>query len=227
MCEAWKRRKEFVYRIRSIEDSISEASKLTEYPVLLIDHGDNCGAGGPQDDMSVVKEIILQKLSDVAVGSICDSDAVNQIIKAGVGKEVTVVLGGKSDSPAIAYHGEGISVTGVVRAITNGEFTISGPMGTGVKIFMGRTVVLDTGTIEYIVSELRHEPRDLGLFTSVGINPAKKKYLLLKSRIHYRASYNEIGRSIVECCGNGVATSDYHSLPFHNLKRPIYPLDNI
>jgi microcystin degradation protein MlrC len=119
----------------------------------------------------------------------------------------------------------GVSVTGVVRAITDGEFIITGPMGTNTRIFMGKTVVLRTESIDFIVSERRHEPRDLGLFTSVGIVPSMKKYLLLKSRLHYRAGFDPITKHIVECAGNGVASSDFSVFPFKKLKHPIYPLD--
>jgi microcystin degradation protein MlrC len=87
---AWDRRKEFVYDIEPLEKSIGRAKELREFPVLLIDHGDNCGAGGPQDDMTVVKEVMKQGLTDVAVGSICDPMAVEEMIKAGIGSKVTV-----------------------------------------------------------------------------------------------------------------------------------------
>ena len=54
-----------------------------------------------------------------------------------------------------------------------------------------------------------------------------KRYLLLKSRIHYRAGFKPIAKEIIECAGVGVCTSDYDMLDFKNVRRPIYPLDNI
>jgi microcystin degradation protein MlrC len=36
-----------------------------------------------------------------------------------------------------------------------------------------------------------------------------------------------IAKKIVECAGRGVCTSDYSQLTFENVRRPIYPLDNI
>jgi microcystin degradation protein MlrC len=222
---AWQRREAFVYQPEPLAESIARAKTLDDYPVLLIDHGDNCGAGGTQDDMTVAAEVIKQGLKDVAVGAICDPQAVNEMIGAGVGARVTVSLGGKTDSPAIKHRGMPLEITGFVRTITDGQFTITGPMATGVKVRLGKTVVLDSGTIQFIVIERRHEPMDLGLFRSVGIEPTQKKYLLLKSRLHYRAGFAPIARHIVECAGLGVASSDYSLFPFQKLKRPIYPLD--
>ena len=224
---AWERRAEFVYHPEPLAESIAKAKKLKDYPILLIDHGDNCGAGGTQDDMTVVREIIKQELEDVAVGAIWDPHAVEEMIRAGVGSRVMVQLGGKTDSPAINHRGQPIDISGKVQAITDGRFKITGPMYTGVQVNLGRTVVLETDRIQFVVTERRHEPFDLGIFRSVGIDPTQKKYLMLKSRLHYRAGFAPISRHIVECEGLGVASSDYSLFPFRKLKRPIYPLDKI
>lgn len=224
---AWEQRESFVYHPEPLAESIARAKTLGDFPVLLIDHGDNCGAGGTQDDMTVVGEIIKQGLEEVAVGAICDPQAVDEMIRAGVGARVTVPLGGKTDSPAINHRGHPLEITGFVRTINDGEFTITGPVSTGVRVRLGKTVVLDTGTIQFIVTERRHEPTDLGLFRTVGIEPTRKRYVLLKSRLHYRAGFAPIARHIVECAGLGVASSDYSIFPFRKLKRPIYPLDAI
>ena len=61
----------------------------------------------------------------------------------------------------------------------------------------------------------------------MGIDPLEKTYLMMKSRIHYRATFMPIAKAIVECAGRGVCTSDYDQLTFENVRRPIYPLDNL
>ena len=57
------------------------------------------------------------------------------------------------------------------------------------------------------------------------IDPTTKKYLLIKSRQHFRAGFEPIVAEIVMVAGPGVCTSDYETLAFKNLARPIYPLD--
>ena len=72
----------------------------------------------------------------------------------------------------------------------------------------------------------RHvEPFDPGCFRSLGIEPAERNYLMLKSRIHYRVGFKPIAKAIVECAGVGVCTSDYSQVNFENVRRPIFPLD--
>jgi microcystin degradation protein MlrC len=222
---AWERRADFVYHSEPLTNSIARAKGYTEGPVLLIDHADNCASGGTQDTVAVLAEVIRQGLKDVAMAAIRDPEAVARLIDAGVGSRMTIQLGGKMDMPSIGMKGEPLEVTGVVRKITDGEFTIQGPMYKGVKAYMGRTVVLDTGAVEIIVIERNHEPWDLGVFRSVGIEPTTKRYLLLKSRLHYRAAFLPIAKHVIECDGIGVTTSEYSRFRFIKLRRPIYPLD--
>ena len=73
---------------------------------------------------------------------------------------------------------------------------------------MGRTAVLDTGKMQIVVSEKRAEPFDLGVFTHCGIDPRRKKYVLIKSRQHFRAGFEPIAKHIVMCDGDGCTASD-------------------
>ena len=71
---------------------------------------------------------------------------------------------------------------------------------------MGPTVVLDTGRVEIVVISRHHEPNDLNCFLSLGIDPRKRRFLMLKSRIHYRAGFADIARrDVLECAGTGCA----------------------
>jgi microcystin degradation protein MlrC len=158
LATAWDRRAEYTFAAPPLAESVTHAKELGSReqsgPVLLIDHCDNCGSGGAQDVMAVVAEIMRQGLDDVAIAPIRDADAVAQMIAAGVGNRVTLALGGKTDMPAIGLKGEPLQIEGQVRAITDGAFTITGPMYTGVKTFLGRTAVLDTGR-----ADRRHRAR--------------------------------------------------------------------
>jgi microcystin degradation protein MlrC len=223
--EAWQRRQEFVYQAEPLAESVARAGKLSRGPILLIDHADNCASGGTQDTMAVVAEVMRQDLKDVAVGAIRDPQAVRKLIESGVGSNVTLPLGGKVDMPSIRRKGEPLEVSGKVKRISDGEFVVQGPMYTGVTMRMGKTVVLDTGSIQLVVIENNHEPFDLEMFRSLGIEPTAKRYLLLKSRIHYRAGFKPIAKKIVECNGIGVTGSDYGQFNFEKVRRPIFPFD--
>ena len=145
--------------------------------------------------------------------------------EAGEGAEVSLQLGGRTDMPSIGLRGQPLAVTGRVARLSDGRFKVEGPMYTGVTVNMGPTALLDTGRMQIVVVSRHHEPWDLGVFTSLGIDPANKKYLLLKSRIHYRAGFGGLARHTLHCDGEGVTTSDNDRLIFRNVRRPIFPLD--
>lgn len=222
---AWERRDAFLYRGAPLAAQIAHARTLGEGPILLVDHGDNTASGGTQDVMSVVAEAARQALTDVAVGPICDPEAVAQILAAGTAASVTLPLGGKVDMPAIGLEGVPLTVTGRVARITDGEFVVTGPMATGTRVRMGRTAVLDTGAMQIVVSERRSEPFDVGVFTHCGIDPRRKRYVLIKSRQHFRAGFEPIARHIVLCDGEGVTAADLGRFTFRRRPRPLYPFE--
>ncbi|MBT7145686.1 MAG: microcystin degradation protein MlrC, partial [Rhodospirillales bacterium] len=216
---------EWVFTSEPLNETIANAKQLTEGPVILLDHADNSASGGTQDTMAVLKEVIDQGLEDVAMFGIFDPAAVTQMEAAGVGRDVTIDLGGKIDMPEIGMTREPLRVSGKVRAITDGDFVITVPMGRGTKTSMGKTAVLDTGQVQIVICSNHTEPYDLGCFRSVGIEPTAKRYLILKSRIHYRAGFRDIARHEIPCNGVGVTSSDNSLFTFKNIRRPIYPLD--
>jgi microcystin degradation protein MlrC len=222
---AWDRRKAFLFEIEPIARSIAHAKALADGPVILVDHGDNCGAGGSMDDMTVAAEIVRQGLEDAIIGPIWDPAAVRQMERSGLGSRISVAIGGKTDSPAIGLVGKPLQLSGVVRNITDGRFRIGGPMMTGAAIDLGGSALLEAGSIQVLVTKERCEPFDLGFLTHAGIDPLQKRYIMIKSRQHFRAGFEAIARHIVLVAGPGVCSSDYGQFPFKSLRRPIYPLD--
>lgn len=226
---AWAQKEDFIYRGRPLSDAISEARHLGEQsggPILLLDHADNCASGSTQDTMYVLREALRQGLSGIAVAPIRDAEAVARMVEAGIGAKVTLPVGGKMDMPAIRRKGEPMVLTGTIRNITNGEYTITGPQFTGMRCFMGRSVVLDTGSALVVVTERNQEPWDLGVFQSVSIDPTRSRYLLLKSRMYFRPVFIPIAKGMVFCDAPGVSSSDWTEFEYRKLRRPIYPLDD-
>ncbi len=230
---AWRDREKFVYEVEPLADSVARAGALggsaaageLDGPILLLDHYDNTASGGTMDTTDVLREILAQGLEDVAVCGFFDPAVVDQMEAAGVGNEVTVSLGGKLQMPALARESKPIEVTGRVRLISDGAFPTTIAMGRGLTTNMGKTAVLSIGKVDIMVVSRHFEPVDPGCFRSVGIEPTGRRYLMLKSRIHYRVGFRDLVSEVVECAGLGVCTSDYSEVTFENVRRPIYPLD--
>lgn len=226
--QIWQRRAEYVYRSEPLEDSLRRAQGLAQgatRPVLLLDHGDNCMSGGTCDTMDVLQAALEQGLSGIAVGPLCDPEAVERLTAAGVGTDVEIGLGNKVPLERIGLHKEPLRLRGTVRAVSDGTYTVTGPIYTGQRCHMGRTALLDTGAAQIVVTEQTHEPWDLGVFRCVGLDPTRFRFVLLKSRMYCRPVFVPLSEGLVECDSPGVTTSDYARFPFARVARPVYPLD--
>ncbi len=227
---AWVEREAFVYKIEPLEQSVARARAMPppapgEGPIVLLDHYDNCASGGTMDTTAVLAEIMRLGLEGVAAFAIYDPEAVQQAIAAGIGAQVALSIGGKIAMPAIPADSPPLAVSGTVKTISNGHYRNRGPMARGVQMDMGAAVVLDTGAVEIVLISRHVEPSDLNCLLALGIDPMQKRYVMLKSRIHWRAGLGKLASAVVECAGVGVCTSDYGQLRFKKVRRPIYPLD--
>ncbi len=226
---AWAQREAFVYQLEPLEQSVARAKAMADStnpgPVFLLDHYDNAASGGPMDTTRVLAEIVRQQLDKVAAFGIFDPQAVQQCIAAGIGATLTLSIGGKQKMPMCPNPSEPLVVTGRVKTIFDGKYRAKGPMAAGTQQDMGHAVVLDTGRVEIVLFSRHVEPFDVNTLLSLGIDPMQKRYVMLKSRIHWRAGMSHLASAVVECAGVGVCTSDYGQHRFERLRRPIYPLD--
>lgn len=222
----WDHRQDFVVRPWAIDDAIIHAMQASEGPVVLADIGDNPGAGTPADGTIMLEALLRLGATRAVIAPINDPQAVQQAIQAGEGSTITLDLGGKTDR----FHGDPLRVTAKVVRLTNGDFVHTGPMGTGVLSKMGPSAVLEVqggngARVTVLTSTFRHQPLDLAMLQSQGIEPADQQIVVVKSSVHYRAAFTPIAKEIIEVDTPGISNPAFDRLEFNNLKRPIYPLD--
>ncbi|MCC7368609.1 MAG: M81 family metallopeptidase [Chloroflexi bacterium] len=221
---AWARRQEFVVQCTPVEDALDIAVSHPADaggPVLLADTADNPGAGSPCDGTILLRGLLQRGVQQAAVGAIWDPAAVKVCQKAGVGETVTLDLGGKVD----ALHGAPLTVTGRVRLLTDGSFVNLGPMNAGAETRMGPTAVLAIDGVDVIVTSNRVQALDAGMFRSQGIDPGRKRVLVLKSSVHYRGAFEPLASRVVEVDTPGLSNSDLSRFRYQHVRRPIFPLD--
>jgi microcystin degradation protein MlrC len=146
-------------------------------------------------------------------------------VAVGIGAEVELPVGGCSDLSAVGGGCGPLLLRGRVTCVSDGRFTVRGPVFTGQKVALGQTAVLDTGRLKLIVSEGRCEPLDLDMFRFVGIEPAEQRYLIIKSNIQYRPTFGAIARHVLECNGAGFPSADHTRFGYQRITRPLHPFD--
>lgn len=218
----WAKRHAFHTDMVSVEDAVREAIDTDEGPVVLGDLADSGGAGTPGDGTAVLAELIKQNAQGAVIGNIADPAAVQTAIQAGLGKNVTLTVGGKVDK----FHGDPVQISGRVRSIHEGMFT-TGTVFISLTFDRGPTVVIDCGRIEVILTSrpvLVFEPNH---FRTLGIEPTARKILVCKAELQHRAGFTGVARTFIDVDTPGLATQVLSRLPYQKIRRPVFPLDDI
>lgn len=227
---AWARRDEFLYTETPLEISLVEAKRQREKHssgyMLMLDHGDNCMSGGTCENMDVLQAAFEAGITNIVAGPFSDPDVVDQLFKAGIGAKTTIKLGNKIVADDFIASQAPLELTGTVIALSDGNYVVSGPIYTGQLCHMGRAVAFKTNEATILITELPHEPWDIGVFNCANIDPLQADYLILKSRMYCRPVFEPQALSVVECASSGVTSSNYQLFTFRKLARPIYPLDS-
>ena len=217
----WEMRAQFTFNLHTVESAIELANQTDGKPIILADGADNPGGGGPCDGTTILQKFIAADVQDAVIAVIADPESVAQAVAAGVGNRVQLNVGGKTDT----QHGSPIALAGYVKTLSDGRFTLKGPMGRGTAGNMGRTAVIEVGGVEIILTERRIQPYDAEVLRSVGIEPQARKLIALKSAVHFRADYTPIAHQILDVDTPGVHSPNLFNYDYRKLRRPIYPLD--
>ena len=215
----WDLRLDFLARVVPMDRALDLALAEPEGPVVLTDQADNPGGGPPQDGTIALKAMLDRGVTNACVAVMRDPEAVDKAIKAGVGATITMKIGGKTEP----WVGDPLELTGYVKTISDGKFFAKGPMQFDFN--MGRTVVFNVKGIDIILCEHATQATDLGVYHSLGLDPAGYKILLVKSCVHYRAVHDAIAKRIIELDLPGWHGTRLAAFPWTKLKRPVFPLD--
>jgi microcystin degradation protein MlrC len=218
----WDSRHEFDVRLTPPAQAIQEALRVPGGPVVLSESSDSTGSGSPGDSTGLLRALLSARLREPVAFFMVDPDAVDRAMRAGVGRLVTMAVGGKFDR----VHSRPVRVTGRVRLLSTGLWTPRARgYNTGIETSMGRAVVFDVGSIRMLIAERSTMTVDPELYRSHGIEPLDMKIVAVKSPNGFRAAYEPIAKKIFLVDTPGASTANLRTLPYTRVPRPIYPLD--
>jgi microcystin degradation protein MlrC len=93
----WENRQRWSCPPVSVREAIEAGRAAGKFPIVLADHADNTGGGSPGDSTEILRTFLQLQLQDAVILYIVDPEVVEQARAAGVGKQVAVSVGGKSD----------------------------------------------------------------------------------------------------------------------------------
>ena len=217
----WSLREPFAgKKIPKTREGVAEAIRAAEAgrtPVVIADHSDRTG-----NSTHILRELMAQGARNFAVATIADERAIQEIEgKAKVGDTVTVDVGGY----ATELSGRPVRVTGRVEYLGDCEYIHNGPMSRGARARMGTVAVVGFGENNHVViSPTLHQVLDDAIFPAVGLNLEGLDIVAVKSRVHFRAFYDEVAGAIIEVDAPGLGPADLTQHRYTNLPEDIYPI---
>jgi len=222
--DIWNRRFEVLNDYLSVTEAASIAAtyRPEKGPLIIADYADNPGAGGYGDSTELLSALLKAGVTNACFGPMVDSGVVQALHSSVVGERIQVALGGKTDP---LYGGAPLTLEGELVSISDGHFTGDGPMIHGLHGSFGPSAVLRVGGIEILAVTLPRQILDLQQFKAFGIDPLGKRVVALKSMQHFRAAFEPIAGQVIVCDSGALCTPRYDRLPYRNVPRPIFPLD--
>ena len=223
---AWQTRDFTTVKLLSVAEAVALARQGVsgDKPLVVADYTDNPGGGGYGDATAFLRGLVEAGVDSVAFHAMCDPEAVEQGMRAGIGAKTTLTLGGKTDP---AMGGAPLALHGEVMCLTIGRFIAYGPMGGGVERNYGSSMVFRAGGIDIIVITNNGQATDLAQFTSLGIDPMRYRTVAVKSMQHFRAAFEPIARQVVLVDTRALCSEIYTPKLFTRVRRPVWPLDPI
>ena len=227
MDEVWDTREDITVATHSVAETVAAAEAgrgRGDGPLVIADFSDNPGSGGYGDSVRLLEALVYSGLDNVALGVICDPEAVAACQAAGTGNPVTLSLASKVDP---ALYGPPLDVTATVESLSDGGYVCDGPMCTGEARSMGPTAVLRLAGVRIIVASNNQQVTDRQVFLSQGIDPAACDVVAVKSAHHFRAAFEPLARDVMLADSGSLAARDPSAFAWKKLRRPVYPLDEI
>jgi microcystin degradation protein MlrC len=197
--------------------AVAEAKRLASgasKPVVIADTQDNPGGGGHGDTTELLAELVRQKATGAVFCLINDADNAAVCHAAGEGAMVSLSLGGKSDGMPFAC-------TARVVTLTDGRFTLTGPMGAGNPGNLGPCALIDIEGVRVMVVSHKMQALDQAILRHVGVEPGECSILALKSSVHFRADFGPIAERIIVAVAPGPVVADPAVLNFRYVRADV------
>jgi len=180
-------------------------------PTVIADTQDNPGGGGHGDTTGLLRELLAQGARGAVLCLVNDAESAAACHAAGEGADVALSLGGKSDGAPFALQAR-------VLRLTNGRFTLTGPMAAGNPANLGPCAVIGVEGVRVLVVSRKMQAYDQAILRHAGIEPAEVSILVLKSSVHFRADFGPMARQVIVAASPGPVVADPATLPFRNLR---------
>ncbi len=217
--ELFSLRGQLMMPVLSVPEGLERADANPSPPTVLADMWDNPGGGVPGDSTFLLHAMLEHGVQDAALASIWDPRAVQTCRAAGEGSRIRLAFGGHSCD----LVGEPVKAQVLIKKIQPDAWQSFGES----KVSLGTAVVLEVGGTEVILCSHRTQTYSPDVFSNLGIDPAAKRLLVVKSTNHFYAAFSKLTPHILHVSARGCYPSDPKKTNYKNLRRPLWPIDDL
>ena len=220
----WDRKHDFDPHPNTAQQALDKAQAYDgDGYVIVNESSDNPGSGCPGDGTHLLRELVNRDVPGSLFMFIVDPETAKQAHEAGVGGSFRARIGGKT-APVC---GEPVELDVTVVGLADGHFKYVTPQNQGVEVSIGLTARLRHSNVEIVVGSVCSQSFDDRPLWITGADIEDYRTVCIKSAGHFRAYFQPRAGLIVPCEMPGLRSSDLKTYPYQNVRRPIYPLDDI
>ena len=199
--------------------ALDAAMTVAGGPVVIADRWDNPGGGVAGDSTFMLRALMNRPDVDAALGALWDPMSVRICRAAGVGATIPLRIGAKTGPGS----GEPIDATVTVTALCDDLETLFAES----TVRMGAAAAVRIGRLDLVLISRRTQTMHRDTFIKLGIDPAAKKIVVVKSSNHFYADFGKFAAKVLYVDCDGPWPHDPFRTPYTRLRRPIAPLDVI
>ncbi len=224
----WQQRDRFVSRLTPVDEAVRaalDAGAPGGAPLILADVADNPGAGGGGNTVLLLQSLLAAGAQGVLLGVFTDAALAQEANALGVGANFIARFNRDQRDDLFAQP---CQYPARVLALSDGRFVGRRGMVKGSQHEMGPSALLDLGGVRVAVISKRQQLLDPAQLDVLGVDLASVRTLVVKSRGHFRAAFDEFAprERILEVDGPGLTTPNLKTLPWTRMPRPVFPIDD-
>jgi microcystin degradation protein MlrC len=218
--DLWSQRQQYLPTLTELPEAVRIAQQGDGLTVLS-DSADATTSGSIGNGTAFLAEAMKHDWPRPACLAMFAPHIVQQAELAGVGATIDCLFGTIPPTDFV----KPLPATMRVERIFPAAFTLSGHLGSNLKIDLGTSVLLRQGNVCLVVTSRSGPHFAPELFRAAGLEPFEAQLLVAKSPCGFRAAYREAASRILNVRSPGAAPADFWKSPFHNITRPLWPWD--
>ena len=219
--EAYRLRGAGARRFLAVDEALDAALALLRQgggvgTIVLADVADNPGGGAAGDSTFILERLLARGISGAASGCYWDPVAVQHCIEAGEGASLLLRIGGKTSPASGAPVDLKVNVCAIAaRHAQTGLGGIADPLGAAAWV--------QADGIDLVLVSLRSQVYARDAFSALGLDPAQRWLVVVKSTQHFLADFSPIARAVLYVATPGAIAPDFARIPYRKRGLDYWP----